>query len=49
MNEDATEKLIANLKEENARLKKMLESGKMDAAMMASIGADSNQTKAEGN
>jgi len=34
VNEDPTEKLIHDLKEENARLKKMLESGKIDPSML---------------
>lgn len=34
MNEDPTEKLIKDLKEENLRLKKMLESGKIDPELM---------------
>jgi hypothetical protein len=34
VNEDPTEKLIKDLKEENARLKKMLESGNIDPSMI---------------
>lgn len=37
VNEDPTEKLIKDLKEENAKLKKMLESGKVDPALLASL------------
>jgi len=37
VNEDPTEKLIKDLKEENARLKKMLESGKIDPALLDQI------------
>lgn len=44
VNEDPTEKLINDLKEENARLKKMLESGKIDPSMLQ--GGESNK-KAE--
>lgn len=37
VNEDPTEKLIADLKAENAKLKKMLESGKIDPALLAQM------------
>ena len=38
MNEDPTEKLILDLKSENEKLKKMLQSGQIDPSMMASGG-----------
>jgi hypothetical protein len=41
VNEDPTEKLIADLKAENEKLKKMLASGKVDPALMASLSGGS--------
>ena len=46
INEDPTEKLIRNLREENARLKKMLEGGNIDPNMLTAInesGADKSE------
>ena len=37
VNEDPTEKLINNLKEENEKLKKMLASGKVDPALLSQL------------
>ena len=42
VNEDPTEKLIADLKAENAKLKKMLESGKIDPALLAQMNEGSD-------
>jgi hypothetical protein len=38
VNEDPTEKLINELREENARLRKALESGKIDPSLIAGSG-----------
>ena len=46
VNEDPTEKIIADLKAENAKLKKMLESGKVDPATLAALSADGVSGKA---
>ena len=42
VNEDPTEKLIKDLREENARLKKMLESGKIDPALLQNSDGSKN-------
>ena len=40
MNEDPTEKLIMDLKSENEKLKKMLQSGQIDPSMMSGGASD---------
>lgn len=40
VNEDPTEKLIRDLKEENARLKALLEGGNIDPSLLKTDGAD---------
>jgi hypothetical protein len=42
VNEDPTEKLIKDLREENARLKKMLESGNIDPALLQNSDGSKN-------